>query len=303
MAKWFQLIVRAPIDRADEVAAWLLSAGALGLETLDADHLSPPPDLSAGSAELRASFESAGWQVEKLLADLTVQLEQLGLGAGASAPTWRWVDTQDWANNWKDHFSPVRIGRFGVHPGWEEPDPAARWSIQIDPGLAFGTGMHPTTRLCLAALDEQLGQRQDVSVLDVGCGSGILAIAAAMAGARPVVAVDNDPEACRVTAENAALNGQADRLRVLPGGGRAVEARFDLVLANILSGPLIAMRFDLAARLEPDGVLVLSGLLAEEAKAVVEAFGECDLRLIDQSDEEGWSALTLVPDAAREGRG
>ncbi len=303
MANWFQLIVRTPAERADEVAAWLLGAGALGLETLDGDHLSPPPDLPAGAAELRASFDAAGPQANQLVAALTAELERIGLADVSEPATWRWVDTQDWANNWKDHFSPVRIGRFGVHPGWESPDPAARWSIQIDPGLAFGTGMHPTTRLCLAALDEHLGQGRTGSVLDVGCGSGVLAIAAAMAGAEPVVAVDNDPEACRVTAQNAALNGQADRLRVLPGGAEAVTDRFGLVLANILSGTLIGMRAALAARLEDTGVLVLSGLMTEEAPAVLEAFGGCGLRLAGRRDEQGWTALTLVRADAPEGQG
>ena len=300
LGKWFQLIARAPADRADELGAWLLGAGAAGLETLDENNPEPLADLPAGWVELRASFEAgAGADPEELTAALGRELARIGPEAGKDPPpAWlSWLDAQDWTNNWKAHFAPVRVGRFEVHPGWEPPSPEARWSVQIDPGLAFGTGMHPTTRLCLAALDDRIAG-PGLSVLDVGCGSGVLAVAAAMAGASPVVAVDNDPEACRVTLENAALNGQAERIQVHLGGPAVTPGAFDLVMANILSGTLIALRGELSSRVAAGGWLVLSGILAEEADWVAEVFSGERLAVLRRRDREGWSALTLADPAA-----
>jgi len=279
------------------MSAWLLGAGALGLETLDADSLEPLPDLATGWAELRASFDGDGaHRPEALLQAVGRELEQLGL-AGERVRL-LWLDAQDWADNWKAHFTPVRVGRFLIHPGWEQADQQARWSVRIDPGMAFGTGLHPSTRLCLAALDAWLGGGQSQAVLDVGCGSGVLAIAAAMAGARPVVAVDTDLEACRVTRQNAIHNGQAEFVEVHQGGPEVAAGAFDLVLANILSGMLVSLRAALVARLAPGGILVLSGLLTEEADGVADAFMHAGLRLIGSQDCDGWSALTLAPSSA-----
>jgi len=128
----------------------------LGLECVDLDHLEPPPDLPIAWVELRASFGAdAGASCEELMTALDLELGQLGLAEPGGAPLAArlcWIDDKDWANNWKAHFTPVRVGRFLIHPGWDRPDPQARWPVRIDPGLAFGTGMHPTGVLVLSGL-------------------------------------------------------------------------------------------------------------------------------------------------------
>jgi ribosomal protein L11 methyltransferase len=162
--------------------------------------------------------------------------------------------------------------------------------VRIDPGMAFGTGLHPTTRLCLAAMDERLPVR---SVLDVGCGSGVLAIAAARAGAEEVVAIDNDPEAVAVARDNVHTNGADDRIRVLQAG-QETTGRYPLVVANILSSTLIRLAPDLVERLEPGGQLLLSGLLASEVDEVLGVYRSTGCRLAGCASEGGWALLHLV---------
>jgi ribosomal protein L11 methyltransferase len=203
------------------------------------------------------------------------------------------VREEDWAESWRAHFHPVRLGRFFIHPGWVAADPVAPCALRIDPGLAFGTGLHATTRLCLLGLDRLLEQGRVASVLDVGCGTGILALCAARAGVPRVVAVDIEPDACRVTRENLALNGLAGRVEVREGDIHAIEGRFAVVLANILSGVLMAKASALCARLEPGGSLLLAGLLAEERDEVRQTFLTAGARVQDERLDDGWALLQV----------
>jgi ribosomal protein L11 methyltransferase len=185
----------------------------------------------------------------------------------------------------------MRIGRFLIHPGWVTPAPGERCAVRIDPGMAFGTGLHPTTRLCLEELDRELPRE---SVLDVGCGTGILALAAARAGVNRVVALDNDPEACRVARESAQANGLLERVQILECEVDRVAGSFSLVLANILSGPLVSMAALLCARLEPGGVLVLSGLLSGEAGDVTAAYVAAGVEPVRRRESGEWGLLSFV---------
>lgn len=192
---------------------------------------------------------------------------------------------------------PQHVGRFFVHPDPGDPLPRAAVPILMEAGLAFGSGEHATTRLCLLALD-RLVARRPRRVLDLGCGSGILAIAAAKACRCRVWAVDNDPIAVRVARENVARNGVADRVRVMLGEGLARGALrrvapFDLALANILADPLIELAPALAGALAPGGRLVLSGFLDRQAAAVEEAYRRCGLRRLGELDARPWAALVL----------
>jgi ribosomal protein L11 methyltransferase len=309
-AGWFELILALPAGAAEAAAAWLIERGSTGLELRDASHPQPPAELPADWVELRASFAAAGpAPAEQLRAELAAfQHRWSGLLPGLAAARIRLeqLDEQDWAHNWRTHFAPVRVGRFYVHPGWEPAAADAPWPLQIDPGLAFGTGMHPTTRLCLQALEARLGSGPLDSVLDVGCGSGILALAAARAGVERVVAVDDDPIACRVTADNARRNGLSGRLAVALGGPERAAGAFELVLANILSGALMAMAAALLERLAAGGELVLSGVLAEEQPQLAAHFAAAGCRPLAVEREGDWCALHLAgparPDAAEPGR-
>ena len=200
------------------------------------------------------------------------------------------LEDQDWSQTWRRDLSPRRFGRLLVAPSQSPGQPASAAPdavVRLDPGLAFGSGTHPTTALCLEWLaSADLGAKR---VLDVGSGSGILGIAALALGARTVVAVDHDPQALLATRENAAANGVEERL--VPFADLAeVEGRFDLIVANIVSGVLIDMAPALVARLETGGRLLLSGILAGQVGDVAHAYrGTVEFAAPMQRDE--WAAL------------
>lgn len=199
----------------------------------------------------------------------------------------------EWADRWKEFFKPLRIGRhFVVCPTWEEYKPeTGDLIIVMDPGRAFGTGQHETTRMCLEWLEELAGGLESTtghSVLDVGTGSGILAMGAALLGFAPVVGVDNDPDAVEVALENVALNRLNDQVRLLVGSIPDVDGQFDLVVSNIQAGPLVEMASALAHRLEKSGRLVLSGILVEQMETVRAAFESQGLRLIGTRTAGEW---------------
>jgi ribosomal protein L11 methyltransferase len=182
------------------------------------------------------------------------------------------VPDEDWSRKWKEHFKSLPVGgRFLVSPTWEaEPRDPERLIIRIDPGRAFGTGHHETTRLCLEWLEGcgLLPSSLPVSLLDVGTGSGILAIGAAMLGFGQITAVDNDPEAIETATENVELNGLSGKIRLLCATAEEIEGQFDAVVSNIESGPLIRMAEAMASRVRDGGCLALSGILDEQADEV-----------------------------------
>lgn len=211
---------------------------------------------------------------------------------GAARPgniRWREVGDQDWERAWMDRFQPMQFGRhlWIVPTGMEIPFDPENIEILLDPGLAFGTGTHPTTALCLDWLDEQ-----DVSgahVVDYGCGSGILGIAAALKGAARIDAVDNDPQALESTRDNAGRNGISSRVSVfLPE--EFSETGADIVMANILAGPLVELSQDLLNILRPGGKLVLSGILEEQAEQLVEAYRN-SMNELKVTVRDGWVRL------------
>lgn len=224
---------------------------------------------------------------------LAAALREL-LDAPALQPRFEDVADRAWEREWLKDFKPLRFGeRLWVCPGGQTPPPEARDAVLLwlDPGLAFGTGTHATTALCLEWLDS--APLAGARVLDVGCGSGILAIAALLLGSEGAVGVDIDPQALLATRENAERNGVAPRLAVRPAdapwGADAAEG-YAVVLANILAEPLIALAPRLAAATLPGGTVVLSGLLTEQAGAVTAAFAPWfDMEL--PRERAGWAAL------------
>ncbi len=201
---------------------------------------------------------------------------------------------EDWANAWKDHYHPIRVGnRVVVRPPWRDYDPANDdVVIELDPGMAFGTGTHPSTRLCMVELENELiaGQR----VLDVGTGSGVLAIAAMKLGAAAVDALDIEPVSVRVARENRDRNDVADDLRVEQGSVGPDEpfvGTYDLVLANIIARILIELSEDVVRHIAPGGTLVLSGIIEEREAEVRTCYQRHDLGLVRRNQMEDWVAL------------
>jgi ribosomal protein L11 methyltransferase len=290
---WIIIAVRVNPPAAEAVSAYLLEASPAGIETVDASHPTPPPDLPDDRIEIRAYFppgtEPAG-QVEAL--------EKFCRRAGTCVPGFACdpprttpLSPEDWADGWKKHFKPVRVGRFFIHPGWIEPIENETHPVRIDPSLAFGTGLHPTTQLCLKEMDRIMPVK---SFLDVGTGSGILALAAARCGVPRVVALDNDPEACRVARENLDKNGMRDKVEVIEGAITQVPGSYALIAANILSGTLIPMAAALAQHLSPGGALLLSGLLIDEVDEVLAAYRAAGCRHIATLEDGEWGLVRLT---------
>lgn len=258
----------------DILCGALFEAGAAGLEVQDA----------ATPVVLVASFELAEdvvARVEEVLAEVGVE------GASASR---RPLDAIDWSTHWKQHFAPMQFGGLWVVPSWIEPPADAEFVLRIDPSSAFGTGQHVSTG---SILDWIVELRPDQPVLDVGCGTGILALAALLVGAPRAVGIDNDPEAILVSNENAEKNALVDRVAFSTTPVEAIEETFAFVVANILAGPLIEMAPTLASRLSPGGRLALSGILGTQADDVAAAYVAAGLELEKIEPRAEWVRIDL----------
>jgi ribosomal protein L11 methyltransferase len=210
----------------------------------------------------------------------------------------RVVHEEDWAEAWKEHFPVLRVGRrLVIRPTWREHRPTSGdVVIALDPGMAFGTGLHPTTRLCMAGIEAwaDAGLLRGASVLDIGSGSGILALAAGLLGAGSVLAVDTDPLAVEATRRNAALNGLTQIIAARRGSVPLAEPRtFDIVVANLIAGLLVDLAPQLAAVLAPGGRLLASGIFHEREVDVRSAFERAGLRVAGRLDEDDWIALEV----------
>jgi ribosomal protein L11 methyltransferase len=292
---WQALKIAADAKTADTLSEILMDLGALSVSIADAH---------AGTEQEQELFGEPGeppagvWQdaLLEVLFDAGVDIAVVVADAAATAGlenvpayTVEAVAEQDWVRQTQAQFDPIPISpRLWIVPTWHEsPDPSAI-NIILDPGLAFGTGSHPTTRLCLQWLDHNL--RGGETVLDYGCGSGILAIAAMKLGAADVVGVDIDPQAIQASEYNASQNQVAARFL---SPDHALSKQVDVVIANILTNPLKILAPMLAAAGLPDSRIVLSGILAHQAQDVLSVYRQWfDIQVADES--EGWVCLSGV---------
>jgi ribosomal protein L11 methyltransferase len=268
------------------------------LATLLESLLWPPADAVT---VLQGDATTDRWTVEAIFtttpdeSDLENSLEMAGLDGALLSPAM--LPEIDWVRATLERLTPVRAGRFLIHGSHDrDRHPPARIAIEIDAGTAFGTGHHGTTLGCLLALDHLLKRRRPRRILDVGSGSGVLAIAAALASHASVVASDIDPEAVRVTRRNARLNGaRIASYRTAGAGTQAIRAGapYDVVLANILARPLTALSGELRKMTAAGGTVVLSGLQLDQERWVTAAYRGHGFRLIRRIRLDGWSTLVL----------
>lgn len=296
---WSRLIVEVA-DRpaaSELLGAVLFELGAQGLETQDSSTL-PSPELNAleaGNARLIAFFEGLPEALAQVRADLATRAEALGLELHTLTLE-PFTDTS-WRDGWKAFFQPDRVSnRIGVRPPWETWDaPEGVHVLVIEPGMAFGTGLHETTRLCLRILDELTAQSAPPDrMLDVGCGSGVLTMAARKLGVPHVLGLDVDPIAVEVSADNADLNGISSGCTFATTPVDALDGSYPLVVANILAHILRRLRNALIARTRAGGVLILSGLLERERDAMLDAFcASGEMSLEREATLGEWIALVL----------
>lgn len=267
---WLKLTLRTAKDQAERLAELLEGHGAIAVTLEDAVNEQLIETHWDQTPLWREVTLSALFAAPTDSAALLAQVRGAGIELLGPAESGILQD-QDWARAWMDRYQPILVGRnLWVCPSWcAPPDPAAV-NVILDPGLAFGTGTHATTALCLQWLSEQDLRGQDV--IDYGCGSGILAIAALKLGARRAIATDLDPQALAVTRENAARNGVADRLQVGEPAALAQTASADVVIANILAGALVELAPRLAALTRAGGRLGLCGIMSQQAQEVRDAY-------------------------------
>ena len=291
-APWLQLTLEAIDHSSEQLEDALLRAGALAVTLEDAGD-QPVLEPAPGETPLWTHTRVTG--LFDAQTDIEVVKNRLRCFLRAAhLPECRLtaLEERDWVRAWMDHFHPMRFGqRLWVCPtGQTPPDPQAV-NIRLDPGLAFGTGTHPTTALCLEWLDG--ADLTGKTVLDYGCGSGILAIAAAKLGARRVWAVDIDPQALLASDDNAAENEVEDRIELASPAELAMDLQVDVLLANILAGVLVRLAPELGRRVQPGGRLALSGILEAHADAVQAAFSR-DFTFDLRQRHEDWVLLAGI---------
>ena len=284
--RWLEIAVPAHVEAVEAVSEILSRHGHNGIAVElpvaprgGADHtvkayLVEDVDAAAKVADAR---------------DALGHLQAFGLGPIGELVV-RVVDDEDWLEAWKATVTPIQIGRFLVRPTWSDASAADLITIALDPGMAFGTGLHPTTQQCLEAVSYL--DLEGLRVLDVGTGSGILAIGAAKRGAREVVGVDTDPVAVRAAKENAESNGVALDARV--GSAADVAGSFDVVLANLVGPVLVQVAPHLRARLETSGSLVAAGITTQAERDVLSAFVAEGFGVVDRDERADWVRLILT---------
>lgn len=297
---WLQLKAHVAPEQAELLEELLLNEGATAIGLQDA-HDDPVFEPERGTTPLWEDtiltglyddLEGVASMLERIEAAWSEQMP----GEPCPSIAYELLADRDWEREWMDDFTPLRMGqRLWIVPSWHQPPHADAVNLILDPGLAFGTGTHPTTALCLEWLDELAvaGHLAEQTVLDVGCGSGILAIAALKLGASHADATDIDPQALQASRDNAERNGIAEPdLSLYYPEQLNDNGSYPIVTANILAGPLVELAAMIAGHVAPGGRIALSGILANQADNVVEAYAAQGIAMDEPVIREGWVRLS-----------
>ena len=290
---WLQLKVNSSRNQAEQIEGKLLEAGAVSVTFEDnADEPILEPALGetplwhetriTGLFDAASDTKAISATLNKALADINHR--------------WELLEDKDWEREWMKHYHPIQCGKtLWICPSWIEPPEPESINLLLDPGLAFGTGTHPTTFLCLQWLDQiqSEGKLQGKTVTDYGCGSGILAIASLLLGAETTTCVDIDPQALTATADNAQRNGLSPDLTPVYLPEKAPNVTTDIVIANILAGPLVSLAPQLNSLTKSGGLLCLSGIIESQATEVMESYQPW-FDFDAPSCHEGWVRLTAT---------
>jgi ribosomal protein L11 methyltransferase len=314
--RWHEVTIYTTEEAIEMVTNFMHELGAGGVSIEESGTLNkqrdttfgqwyelPLNDIPEGRCEIKSYFAD-GSDMERILSDLDDSLHMLseiGIDTGNPKVELKDVDDEDWADEWKKYFKPIRISeRLTIKPTWEEYSPLAdEIIIEIDPGMAFGTGTHETTSLCLRTLEHVIRGGEDV--IDVGTGSGILSIAAIKLGAKHVLALDLDPVAVSSAKENALLNGlqdnitvkESDLLKVIESADKklGIKLPVQIVVANILAEIIIHFVDDVFHALQSGGTYIASGIIMAKETMVEEAMTKAGLTVIEKFYDQNWVAI------------
>ena len=294
--KWLELAVEAPPELAEPLSEMFLRYGHGGVAVEEAggynpDEGGPAPKPDRVWVKTYLPFDSE-MEEKRSRIDLAVRLiSQVG---PVSELIERALNEEEWGSAWKQHFRPLRVGeRMVVVPTWTTYSPReSAVVINLDPGMAFGTGHHPTTRMCMELLEDHVAP--GMTVLDVGCGSAILSIAAARLGAAHVVGLDTDATAADVGAANVGVNGVSGSVRIVHGSLPHADAPvgiFDVAVANISSKVVLELAGELVGALRPEGLIIVSGFLLDDADVIAERLSTAGAAVWQRRDEGDWACL------------
>ncbi|GLR11199.1 50S ribosomal protein L11 methyltransferase [Mixta theicola] len=289
---WIQIKINTTGADAEALGDLLMEQGAVSV-TFQDTHDTPVFEPLPGETRLWGDTDAIGlFDAETDMAEIVSLLEQDPLLGKGFRHKIEQIEDKDWEREWMANFHPMRFGqRLWICPSWRDvPDPHAV-NVMLDPGLAFGTGTHPTTAMCLSWLDGL--DLQGKTVIDFGCGSGILAIAALKLGAAQAIGIDIDPQAIQASRDNAERNGVSDRLALYLPHQQPDNLSADVVVANILAGPLRELAPLISVLPKPGGHLGLSGILASQAESVCEAYTE-HFALDPVAEKEEWCRITGI---------
>ncbi|QLB20749.1 ribosomal protein L11 methyltransferase [Vespertiliibacter pulmonis] len=289
---WVQIRLNSTDQKAEAISDFLEEIGAVSVTFMDSQDtpiFEPLPGETRlwGNTDVVALFDA-----ETDMQQIVLLLQQSGVIEPNFAYKIEQIEDKDWEREWMDNFHPMQFGkRLWICPSWRDvPDPNAV-NVMLDPGLAFGTGTHPTTALCLQWLDSL--DLQGKTVIDFGCGSGILAIAALKLGAKSAIGIDIDPQAILASKNNAEANGVLDRLQLFLAKDQPKDLQADVVVANILAGPLKELAPQIITLVKSQGDLGLSGILSTQAQSVCEAYQEA-FALDPVAEKEEWCRITGI---------
>lgn len=305
--KWLKIEISASAELMDALGNFLEETGAQGVFQENLEPQSPEDFPETDSNETIKAYFPQDARSDKRIAAVSKYLESLKeIFADLPAPVLKTeiISDPDWGEQWKKYFKPIRVSNnIIIKPTWERYALSGRdIVIEIDPGMAFGTGQHASTRMCIEALEDIIMKDRSVSewkVLDVGCGTGILGITAAKLGAQDVICLDNDKKATEIAKENAAINHVEEQLHIINKDAMAINKTRNLIIANLTSKLLLKLRQHLTQLLEPEGYMIISGIIEQDAAEIEEAFSTPPLIKSRVITEKEWVCYVFKKESAQ----